>query len=283
MKKILLPLMALGIVLTSCSRDNDDSISNPIVNPIKLEDLLAEISGNFYTTINYNDDKISSSIGIDGNTTYTYTNNLITSISRDRGMYGKQNIQYTYYPDGNLKTASEIFVHSMGTYFMQTDLIFREILTREYIYNGDQVNVKETRDIYSNQDTDKIEPTAIVEYNITMKNGNIIRKEVTGRDILKDFSNQYSYTSIYRYDNKVNPLSKIKGLSALQLELNLIDYQNNAGAENIHITSSNNNLIYSNIDGHENSINYEYNSKGYPIKKSETNTFSTPTTYIYKQ
>lgn len=278
MKRILLPLLALSIAFISCNRDNDD-ITNPIENPVEQGNLLADITeeGRILSQFIYNGDKVKSSGFVDGNNSYSYTGNQITAIHREKGTFGTWDIRYTYNSDGTLHSAfsTHIYERPVG-YDNNNDVImgkYKEIATREYTYtnNNNTINVKETYDDYiiKNNTDEKTGIGGTNEFTFTLNNGNITSKIIKPQDRLSDTD-----TTIYTYDNKINPLNNIKGFPALSIEFHLIE--EHIGA--IHLHGNKNNILtekrsFINPRGIENesyqNINeYEYNSKGYPTKQT---------------
>lgn len=294
MKRFLLPLVALSIALTSCSRDNDDVINNPITNPVEQGNLLAEISGVENGTLNsyftYNGDKIQSSSIVDGNTSYTYDGDKITNSYRERYQLGIFNTRYIYNPNGTLKTTLETHTNKIyaPNFTTQTATLtnYKWETTREYTYIGNIVKVKVTT-IESNDKTSDTE-TTIRNHTFTLDNGNIIKKEIQTTDWIIN-------TTTYTYDNKINPLSKVKGLAALNIEFQLTSgfllqdvglFDMNINRNNITFAKTTTNAYHNQPDVSQESNVYEYNSKGYPTKRTNTYTNieanTNTSTYIYK-
>lgn len=284
MKRFLLPLVALSIALTSCSRDNDDVINNPITNPVEQGDLLAEITTEEHGFLNdtyfsYDGDKIQSSRNRD-HISYTYNGNQITNINFERGHYGNWSIRYIYNPNGTLKTTLQTHTSKRIDY---VDSATQEIkfinnkteTSREYTYTGNIVKVKQTS-VYSNDRRTEDTRTDIQEHTFTLDNGNIIKQET-------EIYTGVVETITYTYDDKINPLNNIKGFSALNVEFRLIDGYSQIGLQNIY---ANKNNITSQHNSHNNSREsnvYEYNSKGYPTKKTNTSEgYTNIYTYKYK-
>lgn len=287
MNRILLSLVALSIALTSCSRDNDDVTNNPIVNPVTQQDLLSEISwkstttgqhlGNNHSdtnsgkiTFSYDGDKIKEIIsGFNDNgfafqksIKFQYTEDKITAISwEDTGVSTHMNL--TYNTDGTLKssiaTADNLLIPNAPRGI--------SVIKREYTYNNDIITIKETvRD--ANGDI-IVGGGGIpdIEYSYKISNGNPIE------------DHQYSKTT-YTYDNKLNPLTKIKGFKDIGIAF-LDLYDNNLVSWQLSNFLFNNNLtgvekiIKTNYpkDQHLNGkkeintkISYEYNDKNLPTK-----------------
>lgn len=265
MKRILLPLMAMSIALTSCSRDNDD-VTNPIVNPVNTGILPTKIEGDITTNITYDGNKIVKWEDYD----ITYTGDLISKITR----YGN-NIRHFYFynPDGTLKMTildlGDILHHSPG-------------YASYYTYKPNGIVEVEVHSISferGNYDASQLEKlNKIFEGTYTMRNGNIYEARTTSYSIYGD--ERYTKETIsYEYDNKNNPYKNIKGLSALALDnhlrawagtqftdggLKIIGLNNNiikAHSQSIHFENN----VEVNRENYTLNYEYKYNDKGYPI------------------
>lgn len=295
MKRFLLPLVALSLALTSCNRDNDDVINNPITNPVEQGNLLAEITeeGRILSQFIYDGAKIQSSSWTDGALSYSYTGDQITAIHRDKGLFGTWDIRYTYNSDGTLHSAfsTHIYERPVG-YDNNNDVImgkYKEIATREYTYtnNNNTINVKETYDDYiiKNNTDEKTGIGGTNEFTFTLNNGNITSKIIKPQDRLSDTD-----TTIYSYDNKVNPLHNIKGFSALAIDFNIMYLTHINGNKNNILTEKRSFINPKGIESesHQNISEYEYNSKGYPTKQTTVSSgphrkdFTTISHYKYK-
>lgn len=293
MKRFLLPLVALSIAFTSCSRDNDDVINNPITNPITQGDLLAEITeeGNahyrFNTYFTYDGEKLQSSHGIEGSTGYSYDGEKISRSRRERGYFGTWETRYIYNPNGTLKTAVETYTRQtryIDSNTQEEGIINHKTETsREYTYAGNMVKVKQTSQYSDDSDRTPEQESTITNHTFTLDNGNIIKRET------EVYSGTIE-TVTYTYDNKVNPLSKIKGLAALNVEFRVIDAVTQLGTQEVYANKNNITLIKTTLKDSYNTLRdtqesnvYEYNSKGYPTKKTNTSEgYTNIYTYKYK-
>lgn len=244
MKRLLLPLMAISIALTSCSRDNDD-ITNPIETPVAQAKKLTGVTETSTSKYNidhslyltYNNDKLISSRFEDGlqQLDYIYENDKIVGINN-----GRLSARLTYNPDGTLKSS-----------------ISNEV-NREYTYDGNLVKVKEISKYTNSSQT--------IEYIFTMENGNMVKQEIYFTD---GFGSNQKITLNFKYDNNKNPIQEIKGISNLAIELEL---QERATHIPYHYKAFKNNLISEEIwlDGgysiDQVNYTYEYDKDGYPIK-----------------
>lgn len=270
MKKFLLPFVALSIILTSCSRDNDDVINNPISNPVAQGDLLVEITHpdepSFIPRFTYNGDKLQGFTGGDGNMSFTYDGDQITNIYRDKGpLLGNWFTRYAYNPDGTLLYSAGVHKgerrHPNSTADSLILINYKVETVREYTYTGNIVKVKET--IKSSDDLSSDVRTMVQEHSFTLDNGNIIKKVIE-----TNYGYKSNITTTFTYDNKINPLGKIKGLAALNIEFSL---GNDEGPGTfIYMNGNKNNILSEKIEGQTGStFEYEYNSKGYPTKQTE--------------
>lgn len=265
MKRLLLPLMAISIALTSCNRDNDD-ITNPIENTINTGTLLTKIehidsySGTRTTDIIYNGDKIVKW----GDYEITYTGDLITKLTRDEGI----NHLYFYNPDGTLKMTildlrSVSASHSHATYYTYKPDGIVEVEIYSVDFEGDIDNVSQL---------EKLEKS--FEGTFTMRNRNVYEAQTIS---YSPFSNESYYvnTITYEYDDKNTPYKNIKGLSALALDNNITSRY---GTGFIDTNGFNNNIIKTHTQSIRFLLNiedlredytlnyeYEYNDKEYPI------------------
>lgn len=276
MKRLLLPLMAISIALTSCSRDNDDitnPIENPIENPINTETFLTKIESiDSQNTINitYDGDKIVKW----GDDEFVYTGDLIT-LRTDQGV-GRR---YFYNPDGTLKMT---IIDLRGISTAPSYAIY-------YTYNQDYDDIVEmeayTVDLENypsylgDIDVSQLEKLhKIFEGTYTMRNGNIYKSKTISYDI---YDGSYSVSNrTYNYDDKNNPSNNIKGLSAIVVDTYISNGFNNqfeivrAGLHNNIISASTQTIHFlpnNTVDFEENYYQvyeYEYNDKGYPISSS---------------
>lgn len=266
MKRILLPLIAVSIALTSCSRDNDD-INNPIVNPVNAGTLPTKIEGSLTTNITYNGDKVAKW----GDYEITYTGDLITKLTRDENIHHL----YFYNPDGTLKmtildlrnisSASSSF----ATYYTYkpNNIVEVEIYGVNFERGNDDVSQLEKR-------------YKIHEGTYTIRNGNIY--EVNTINYTPSGLGYNKETITYEYDNKNNPYKNIKGLSALALDNNIRTWSwvgtRIDDGEGLNIKGLNNNItkahtqsvrfennVEVNRENYTTNYEYEYNDKGYPI------------------
>lgn len=253
MKRILLPLMAMSIALTSCSRDNDD-VTNPIVNPVaqakKLVGLTrvygvqgaAPITG---ATFEYNGDKLNKFV-IWGHAFLHYDGDRVSSLEMIDGP-DAQKVEFVYNANGTLKSSIQKFESSEVEF------------SRDYTYiSPTTIKVKEIMKYTRNSsETER-------EYTLTTDGENLIKKEMLDR------SNNRTETIQYRYDDKKNPLRELKGLSALSLELELLRMSRNATARNYIRTFKNNVISEETTTDNQliakSTYQYNYNQDNLPTK-----------------
>lgn len=252
MKNILFVFSAFMLALTSCSNnDNNLSEDNPSSeNNSILPKTISYVYPNIYlgtnsiSTLNYDGNKIISSVKKDSKTTFIYEGNLITKQEQfDIDSNGKEikdlEVLYTY-ESGKLKTriTREYFTtkYPNGEYIGKT--VYTHVSNSLISYIDYTVNI----------DT-QIE-TKISEGTFTYKDGNLIEdKNVRGVS---------TSTRTYEYDNKNNPLKNILGLDLLLKETEI---------------SRNNILKIKRVDSDlpNSSVyltNYIYNDKDFPTKQT---------------
>lgn len=248
MKKFLLALSVLGLVSVSCSRDNDENISDngnkeiPIL-PTKFihEDGVSELK--------YDGDKLLEIVNKYDETetvTFKYDGDKIVERTIIEPNNDKEIAKYYYTSDNKLKSSS--------LYMEETDNGTKYITNynREYTYNTDgTISVVEKRK-YINSNVE-----SIVNYTYTISNGNLAKKVET-RD-------GETYVRTYTYGNKNTPFKNVRGFDLLLLEFE---------EDNFGINVSKNQLISTQLEREgeileAHSYTYEYNDKGYPIKEVE--------------
>lgn len=242
MKRFLLPLVALSIALTSCNRDNDDVINNPITNPVEQPMLITQIdfTDNFSSlkgtfSFSYDGDKIKESLlktedGIlNEHIYYTYTDDKITSIKYTNS-FEENEIFFTYNTDGTLKSSTSGNIVSTYTYNADNSVIVN------YQVNG------------SNKTTAHI------------KNGNLVE--------LQSPEGIHTIT----YDTQHNPFKNIKGLTDIGLDLYLISSFGAYEHTFYYFGAFTNNIMTISEPNGNKQFTYEYNSSGFPIKGTELHT-----------
>ncbi|MEZ4852789.1 hypothetical protein [Flavobacterium sp.] len=252
MKKLLTLVTTLALVFTSCSND-DDSAATPV--------LLTQINysngtNSFTRDYNYNGTKLVSIVSSSGDLQeFTYTGDLITKIK-----YSENNnsVQYTeslfeYNANQEVISATNLYHSDNNPYGSKTTFVYNTDNTiSTAFYLGDlnsQTNLQNSGKYFLNTSGNiyKVE-----EYDL---NGNIIE--------------QFNYT----FDSQNHPGKNITGYSKLPF----------------HRDGKNNNILAcSSLGGYSAdnyTIQYQYNSNGYPASSVETNINgnSVTTQYTYNQ
>lgn len=211
MKKLLLLFIALNLVFTSCSNDDnspngDTSTEDTSILPKTISYIYpsVDLGTNSKSTLTYDGNKLLSSIKDGSKTIFTYTGNVITKQEKfdvdSKGIETKDiEVVYTY-ENGKLKTR-----------------VTRESFTAKYPngeYIGKTVYTHTSNDLISyinysiNPDT-QLE-TKSSEGTLNYKDGNLVKDQS-----IYDLSVS---TRVYEYDTKKNPLKNILGLDLLLKE-----------------------------------------------------------------
>lgn len=274
MKRILLPLMAMSIALTSCSRDNDD-VTNPIVNPVAQAKKLVGISGTVIhtppggviypadITIEYNGDFLKKMGGVFGGVDllYHYNGDKISSIEvANRGLPDPQYAEFTYNPNGTLKSAKEVKSNGYSSYE----------ITREYEYINNSTIKMTLKSVSTHNGSTG--STGYSYYTLTMNNGKLVKWESF------DESGNILERHQYRYDDKKNPMNEIKGFAALAVDIEFGRYigwsttisaeyhKNQVRAFKNNVVSQTIEYLNYNIHSEEYEHQYQYNQDNYPTK-----------------
>lgn len=246
MKKIVCLFGVLALTLTSCSKDDDNTNGNNIFLPktIQRTDEAFPVE-NKISTIVYDGNKIVSITNQFTKIEFTYTGNLITK-KIDYNVSGVQptkNSETSYaYANGKLQTVSSS-ITGIGSN------------KTEYTYNSDGTIKKETYITTSGVEV-KLSNSEL----FTVVNGNLTKIVSSGPNT--------TITDVYNYDTKNNVFKNVLGFSLL------LDQQitHSLGQD---IYSSVNNIEKSTETINSNPIDYtakyDYNAKGYPIKKTSYN------------
>lgn len=247
MKKLILLFCGLSLLLTSCSSDEnsvssseDTSILPKTISYIYPSVLLGT---NSTSTLNYNGNKIVSSIKNGSKTIFTYDGNVITKQEKfDVDQQGKETkdteVTYTY-ENGKLKTKviKEVFsaTYPNGQYIEKTIYTHTSDVLISYINYS--VNADTNSESKSSQG------------NLTYKDGNLIKSQETEGSLTS--------TRTYEYDTKKNPLKNILGFNLLLSEIS--DFGNN-NVTKTTITSSDFPTPTDYLTA------YIYNDSGFPTK-----------------
>lgn len=220
MKKKLLPFVALSIILTSCSRDNDDVINNPITNPVAQTPLLPlEIGNGKHYSLKYTYDnnhklisaeRISNSSGNIRLYDVTYDGDLIKSIKDAEFVYDNQ--------QRLVKVLNKTTKETLFTFTYSGNKI-------KYFSNVSQFLMAEEVDF-------------TVENGVIIKGEGIAYERYVDPDTPRDINHPTKITVIINYDNKKNIFGNIKGLDKLHPYLVTNPYTN--GIDTFGLGSKNN-------------------------------------------
>lgn len=274
-RKLFYFLSASLLVLTSCANDDRSEAIEPVqvVSPKVITYQTENRESNDVKTLLYNGNKIVSAscfaYGHLMKTVFTYTGNLIT---KTEGFTDDRLISTTLYTYDKGKLKEE-------NYFIPTEELENKFYYKKiYTHNND--NTISYR-IYRNQDPVKPEDGTQI---LTFKNGNLVKKTTQ----YSEPNNYYKYVYEYKYDDKNNPLKNILGLDLILFEGGIFSgHDMTNGDFGINDFGVNNILEKITTVSDESSVNtyvekltYDYNEKGYPIKKM-SNEFTDIVFYSY--
>lgn len=256
MKKLILPLV-MGLILGSCSRDNEENITNNNSNeqvPILPTKIVDEEST---FEFRYNVDKLievkeKTNDGADYSIKMKYDGDKIVEMLED---FGEETSATTFnYINDKLSFVSIKLEHTSYTGKFITDV------TRRYTYNSDgTIRVTEvSKGKHTNSSTNDYETRKVFIYTLSDNNSVVKFEEIEGGE---------KRTALYTYDNHHSPFKNVKGFDLLHTEF---------GDNGIFSNSKNNVLTakveFSNPNRNTNNLrefSYDYNSYGYPIKRVE--------------
>lgn len=261
MKKKLLYFLITSIFLTfiSCSDDNDD-LDTQLVLPKMIN--YKDQNNNIYQTA-----------------TFAYDNNKIVSISNENRLIeftydGNQivkEIQYSRYK-GEQKKYYEILYTYLDDKLQTAVLIYDDQYQYNgkkniYSYNEDGTIKKET--YITDRETGKQSESFSIGI-LTFENGNLIK-------FVSHWENEpYITTCRYEYDAKNNAFKNILGLNLLLDQADFGSELNFSSVNNIitfnefsnRLPGTHPELSIIAFEPFRNTMNYEYNKKGYPTKKT---------------
>ncbi|MCD0470691.1 hypothetical protein [Flavobacterium sp. JAS] len=249
--ELLYFLTCIILIFTSCTTDENNDNTNLILpKTITSKDQT--------TTFTYEGNKIVSISSKSTLTYFTYDGNQIVKEIRYSKYEGKETkyseIVYTYL-NGKLDTG-------MLTYNGSDD-------GEKYVYsyNEDDTIKKET--YRSNKKTGKQSENCITDI-LTFKNGNLIKSVSNWED------KPYITTCRYDYDANNNAFKNILGLNLLLDQADFDSELNFSSSNNINTFNVFTNLVPGTdpelatiiFEPFRDTMNYEYNKKGYPTKKT---------------
>ncbi|MHC0442981.1 hypothetical protein [Flavobacterium sp. 3-210] len=251
MKKVLLfYLFCVFFVLLSCSNDEYKNEENMIL-PKTLTAKYSKSSNVDVTNFVYDGNKIITATRKFTRSEYFYDGDKIVKEIKYSSELGKEEkISETKFTYENDKL---IVVHTTeyGTQY-------------KYLYNykKDGTIVKETYEV--SRVTGKEVKNAGNEV-LLFSNGNLVKKTSNS----EADSLIYTRTCVYNYDSSENPFKNVLGFDLLLGQISF-DLEGNLSAnnnlKNMEIYSSD--QFGNTHNEYINSFKYEYNSKGYPIKKT---------------
>jgi YD repeat-containing protein len=236
MKKLLYLFTASLLVVTSCSKDDDDSYDSPSsILPKKIT--FTESDGTSYSEdIVYNGNKIVSITEADGSQRkFTYNGNQIVKIEE-------------FDKDGLSEGPTECGYTNglMTSYVEKYDDLYNH--KTKYIHNNDgTVSYEQFKINISTGVEEKYGQTG----KLTFKDGNLIKAERT--------YDKYNSVEVYEYDTKNSPFKNVLGLNLLIDED--VSSVNNVVKETS--TSQSGSNIYTDVT----TYSYTYDANNYPIEK----------------
>jgi hypothetical protein len=244
MKKIVCLFSALALTLLACNRDEivTPKAENVVLpKTIKLSDPNYS-SENLTNKIVYDGNKIVSITNERGKTEYTYSGNLIVKqvISNASNTIQKQ-ISYSYL-NGKLATISTVVPNSYSSEEVYTDN--NDGTVKVEFYNVNQKTGVKTK-------SEGFE-------TLTFSNGNLDQ-------IVSTYGDSVS-TNSYDYDTNSNPFKNVEGFNLLyrqdiSFQPNILSANNVVKQTTFNVTNN----IASNFMISTN--DYDYDAKGFPIKK----------------
>lgn len=237
MKKLLYLFTTSLLVLTSCSKDDNDS-SSPVSSILVKKIIDIDIDGSSSTrNYEYNGNKIVSMTEDGLLYKYTYTGDYITKIE-EFDTEGKVDITTEYsYTNGKLTTSIE--KNTGAKYYYKTT----------YVHNTDGTV---SYDNFRGNVETGIEQEYGATGKYTLKDGNMLKLEVSY------YGDENAY--VYEYDNKNHPLKNVTGLGLLLDDETLV---NNLVKETATLGSGD--KLSTSIT----TYTYKYDVNNYPTEKVE--------------
>ena|SRR6218665_1546395 len=245
MKKLVILFTGLSLIISSCTSEDGAESGDTSVLPKTISYKYPNIYLGTNTTsrLTYNGNKIVNSIDEDSKTVFTYTGDLITKQEVfDVDQQGKETkadeAVYTY-ENGKLK--NRIFKEGITSKYPDGQYILKTIYNHTSNESISYINYK--------VDKDSKAEIKSSEGNLTYKNGNLIKEQIT--------SNSVTVTRDYDYDAKNNSLRNVTGFSLLLNEISEIG-RNNIVKTTFKSSEHSNTAIYL--------TSYIYNDKDYPTR-----------------
>lgn len=189
------------VLISSCSSD-DDKANVILPKTIKYTSIQFPSDNSSYVST-YNGNKIVSVKDEAGRTDYTYDGDLIVKEVNYDTESGKDIISdIVTYKYANGKLAESMYAEGFSTEYPNGEYQSRDV----YTHNADGTIKKEQ--YRKNTETGNEEKSMYSEL-LTYANGNLIKSVETNTE------NAYTFTAVYEYDNKNNPLKNILGFNLL--------------------------------------------------------------------
>ena len=203
MKKFFFTAL-VGVMMISCSRDNDDtgSVTNDTsILPTKMT--YSETNGKIVYTFSYNGNKLVKITDGHHDKIFTYTGDLITSINYTDEKF----FVFNYDSNGNL--ISEKYVN------YNTDKIKTSEYNITYAINGSTVTAQSVAKYYSQSD-EVLSITSNITYTLDEKKRPIKKVVVyEKKDIINNITYRGTNTFTFQYPNHHGFSENIKGMDKL--------------------------------------------------------------------
>ena len=271
MKKLLFSAL-VGAMITSCSRDNDNTnpttpqtptISQTVILPTKLT-YSQTGKADEVITFSYNGNKLMKVTHDNKDQTYTYTGDLITSMNNaNEGSY-----VFNYDSNGNLiSEKGESYNGSIK--FNENDIT--------YTINGSTVTAQKISKNYNPLDgTYSSTTTSTITYTLDTKKRPIKIVEISeNKDTAGNITQKENNTFTYQYANHHSLIENIKGMDKLNYSSFAIGGED---SDNIFFPVSyikqeinrsfynSGSLLYNNNYTRESMVEYTLNTNNYPTK-----------------
>ena len=251
-KKLFCCLSVVFLIFNSCANEEYNPSENTILPKILKTIYPTYSEGNYDTNFIYDGNKIVSIKNKYDKREYEYEGNHIV-----------RETVYSFYKGEEIKSSETLFTYENDK--LKTAAKFANVQAAKYTYsyNNDGSITKETYDL--DIDTgEEIKRTG--KEVITIINGNIVKSEYNRED-----DNDVVSILKYEYDTNKNAFKNIIGLNLL-LDQFRLDYETSLASNNNmklyyvrNIQEPSSSIIY---EPHWFKMEYEYNKKGYPIKKA---------------
>jgi len=250
MKKILYYLIALLFILNSCNSEEHED--NNLILPKTLKVTYPGSSESDMITFVYDDNKIVSKTSKSERMDYSYDDNKIVKI-----------IKYSFEKRQEIKSSEISFTYKNGNLNTATIIDYVNKSKLQFIYSYKQDGIIEKENYYLDSMTGK-ELKNMNREILTFVNGNL-QKSVFNWESRPETTT----TSNFYYDSNNNAFKNVLGFNLLldqasfgsELELNISSVNNLKRHTESSIQGPD--IV---IEPYANTMEYQYNAKGYPIK-----------------